>query len=89
MTAIHTSLLDGEAGALSVMPPLPAEASVPVPAAGDTLEDLRPFFNVSDDDFLLILGWVVQAYLPDGGFFDAVAVIVNGRTVIGTKVYRA
>jgi len=47
----------------------PEAGTLPVPAAGDSLEDLRPFFNVSDDDFLLVLGWVVQAYLPDGGFF--------------------
>lgn len=41
----------------------------PIPTPGGTLDGLRAFFNCSDDDFLLILGWVLQAYLPDGGHF--------------------
>jgi hypothetical protein len=41
----------------------------PVPTPGGNLQGLRSFFNCTDDDFLLIMGWILQAYLPDGGHF--------------------
>jgi hypothetical protein len=41
---------------------------LPPPAAGGTLEELRPFINVKDSDWPLILGWLVAALRPTGPY---------------------
>jgi hypothetical protein len=39
---------------------------LPIPERGGTLDELRPFLNVaSDDDFALIVGWLLCALRPD------------------------
>lgn len=41
---------------------------LPYPVEGGTLGELRPFVNVSDDDWALVLGWLVQAISPRGPY---------------------
>lgn len=41
---------------------------LPVPEAGGSLDDLRRFVNVSDDDWPLVLGWLVAALRPTGPY---------------------
>jgi hypothetical protein len=38
--------------------------SLPIPVRGGTLDDLRPFLNVSDDDWLLVKSWLVAMFRP-------------------------
>jgi hypothetical protein len=43
--------------------------SLPLPETGGTLDLLRPFLNLtSDDDFCLVLSWLVAALRPRGPF---------------------
>lgn len=41
---------------------------LPVPEAGGSLDDLRRFINVADDDWPLLLGWLVAALRPTGPY---------------------
>lgn len=43
-------------------------ATLPVPTAGGSLELLRPFVAGSDDNFTLIVGWLVQAIRATGPY---------------------
>jgi hypothetical protein len=49
---------------------------LPIPVAGGTLQDLRPFVNIVPEDFPLLVGAILGAFLPDGTF--PVVVIVGG-----------
>ena len=50
---------------------------LPEPEAGEPIERLRGFVNVeTDDDFLMIVGWVVAALRPDHPF---PILIINGE----------
>jgi hypothetical protein len=43
--------------------------ALPEPVAGGTVGDLRPFVNVaSDDDWRLVVAWLVAAFRPTGPF---------------------
>jgi hypothetical protein len=44
------------------------QRSLPEPKAGGSLLDLRPFVNCSDDDFVILLGWIVASLNPEGPF---------------------
>jgi hypothetical protein len=41
---------------------------LPVPERGGSIEELRPFLNVDDDGFTLIVGWLVGALHPRGPY---------------------
>ncbi|MDP3720334.1 MAG: hypothetical protein Q8T13_21435 [Acidobacteriota bacterium] len=42
---------------------------LPVPVAGGSVDELRPFLNVADDDqFRLIVGWLVASLNPHGPY---------------------
>jgi hypothetical protein len=41
---------------------------LPSPVAGGSLEDLRPFINVSDEDWILIKAWLLGALSPQGPY---------------------
>ena len=45
---------------------------LPLPAAGGSIELLRPFLNVSDDDFILVVAWAL-AVLRDRGPYPVIA----------------
>jgi hypothetical protein len=45
-----------------------AMLSLPIPRPGGDVRDLRRFVNVTDDDWPLLLGWVVAALRPVGPF---------------------
>src|SRR5215207_7975014 len=42
--------------------------ALPIPETGGSLTDLRDFVNVTDDDFVLLLGWLVGALHPRGPY---------------------
>lgn len=47
----------------------PGMRALPEPAAGGAIEQLREFVNVaSDDDFVLLLGWLLAALRPQGPY---------------------
>jgi hypothetical protein len=41
---------------------------MPVPIQGGSIFELRPFLNVSDEDFVLIVGWLVCCLRPTGPY---------------------
>ena len=41
---------------------------LPLPVAGGSLEELRPFVNVTDEDWPLALGWLLGAVMPRGPY---------------------
>ena len=59
--------------------------SLPEPEAGGMIEELRGFLNVrSDDDFLLVVAWLVAA-LRDRGPYPVLA--INGEQGAGKSVF--
>ena len=46
----------------------PGMQPLPLPVEGGSLEDLRRFVNVTDDDWKLLLAWLVYAYHPGGPY---------------------
>ena len=46
--------------------------ALPEPTRGGSLKDLRKLVNVSDDQFTLALGWMVNTFLPVGGFLHMI-----------------
>jgi hypothetical protein len=42
--------------------------ALPYPISGGQLDDLREFVNVADDDWPLIVGWLVAALRPQGPY---------------------
>ena len=47
----------------------PGMAALPLPQTGGSVEDLRPFVNVRDEEsFILAVAWLVGALNPDGPF---------------------
>lgn len=45
-----------------------AALALPEPARGGSLAELRPFVNVSDDHWPLVLGWLLAGFRPTGPF---------------------
>ena len=45
-----------------------AMKALPVPQPGGSLADLRPFVNVTDDDWVLVLGWLAASLRPRGPY---------------------
>jgi hypothetical protein len=41
---------------------------LPEPIRGGSINDLRRLVNVTDDDWILLLGWLAQAYNPRGSY---------------------
>jgi hypothetical protein len=41
---------------------------LPLPEAGGSLEELRPFINVSDEDWILVKAWLLSAFSPKGPY---------------------
>jgi putative DNA primase/helicase len=62
----------------------PSMRPVPEPEAGGMIEELRQFLNVSDDDFLLVVAWIVAALRERGPFSVLVA---NGEAGSGKSVF--
>jgi hypothetical protein len=46
----------------------PGMLALPTPAHGGRLDELRAYMNVSEDQFILILGWLVAALSPSGPY---------------------
>jgi hypothetical protein len=47
----------------------PAMAALPVPQKGGSIQDLRQFVNfASEDDFKLMVGWMIGALCPNGPY---------------------
>ena len=42
--------------------------ALPVPEDGGSVDDLRKFVNMSDDDWVLMVAWLVGAFRPTGPF---------------------
>lgn len=40
----------------------PGLTSLPIPVAGGTFDDLRPFINCHDNEWPLVVGWILGAY---------------------------
>jgi putative DNA primase/helicase len=57
---------------------------LPEPEAGGMIEDLRCFINVSDDDFMLVVAWLV-AVLRDRGPYPIL--VVNGEQGAGKSIF--
>jgi len=51
------------AGVKFVRPP--GTLPLPIPTRRGTLDDVRPFLNVSDDDFLLAVAWLLSCFRPN------------------------
>lgn len=45
-----------------------AMQALPIPTTGGRLDDLRQFVNVTDDDWPLLLGWLVATLRPTGPY---------------------
>jgi putative DNA primase/helicase len=58
--------------------------SLPEPDGGSLLEEFRRFFNVSDDDFMLVIACLVAALRPHGPF---PILVVNGEQGTGKSVF--
>jgi hypothetical protein len=43
--------------------------ALPTPVAGGTIDELRPFINVTDADWVLVCGWLLASLRPSGPFF--------------------
>ena len=41
---------------------------LPVPVCGGNLKDLRPFLNIPDDEFCLMVGWLASCLSPQGPY---------------------
>lgn len=55
--------------------------ALPVPQRGGSITELRPFVNVaSDDDFVLIVSWLVQALRPSGPYPVMIALGEQGSS---------
>ncbi|WP_339908978.1 hypothetical protein [Symmachiella dynata] len=46
------------------------------PVSGGTIDELRPFLNVTDEDFMLLVAWLLMVLSPDG---DYPILILNGE----------
>lgn len=42
--------------------------ALPLPVSGGTIEALRPFINVTDDDWILVKAWLLGALSPQGPY---------------------
>jgi len=64
----------------------PSMRALPIPEPGSLIEELRRFFvNVkSDDDFLLVLAWLVASFRPQGPF---PLLVLNGEAGSGKSVF--
>ena len=51
-------------------------APLPTPIMGGAVEQLRPFLNVTDDDWLLVVAWLMAALRPIGPY---PILVVNGE----------
>ena len=58
--------------------------SLPAPEAGGMIEDLGRFINVSDDDFMLVVAWLVAA-LRDRGPYPIL--VANGEQGAGKSIF--
>jgi hypothetical protein len=47
-------------------------AALPVPEAGGSIDELRPFVNTDDDDWRLLVGWLLAALRPGSPYPVAV-----------------
>jgi putative DNA primase/helicase len=56
---------------------------MPVPEAGIMIEELRRFINVSEDEFMLIVGWLLSTLRPKGPF---PILVVNGEQGAGKSM---
>ena len=54
----------------------PGMLALPVPATSGSLDDLRQLFNVEDDDWPLVISWLIGALSPSGPYPVAA---VNGE----------
>lgn len=43
-------------------------APLPIPQRGGHINDLRPFINVSDEEWPLLLAWLISTLMPDGPY---------------------
>ena len=41
---------------------------LPIPVKGGSIQELRPFYNVRDEDFVLLVGWQLGALRPTGPY---------------------
>jgi hypothetical protein len=46
----------------------PGTLALPIPVPGGNIQELRPFLNVRDDDFVLNVGWLLGALRPTGPY---------------------
>jgi Phage integrase family len=42
--------------------------ALPIPVKGGSIQTLRPFYNVRDEDFVLCVGWLLGALRPKGPY---------------------
>jgi putative DNA primase/helicase len=57
---------------------------LPAPEAGGMIEEFRRFINVSDDDFMLVVAWLVAA-LRDRGPYPIL--VANGEQGAGKSIF--
>ena len=46
----------------------PGMLPLPIPVKGGSIQELRPFYNVRDEDFVLLVGWQLGALRPTGPY---------------------
>ena len=57
-----------------------SSGAIPIPERGGSINDLREFMNVNDDDFRLIVGWLLASLNP---YVDRPILWVNGEKGYG------
>lgn len=57
-----------------------SSGAIPIPESGGSINDLRAFMNVNDDDFRLIVGWLLASLNP---YVDRPILWVNGEKGYG------
>ncbi len=64
---------------------------LPLPVAGGSVDEFRPFVNVSDDDFLLLIAWVIGTLRPQQQSYAACVLDAEqgaGKTTIARMLRR-
>lgn len=68
----------------------PATAALPVPAPGGSLSDLRPYIYARDEDFLVIVAFILACFRPTGPYpiFEIVGEQGGAKSTVTKLVQR-
>jgi hypothetical protein len=60
--------------------------ALPVPQPGGSIKELRPFFNVSKDGFVLVAGFIFAAFRPGGRNYPILIIIAEQGAAKSTMI---